>query len=145
MSEFQGTCSHSNVAVRLNSSIVVTGGRDRNRGVIPFRVIWMYNLYTEQWRKHEISHENDVPPAVRHACAAGIGADIYLFGGSTSFSTYDTSNEMWKLTGTTQECLNWIKIEPQQDVKLPCPRYGHSGWEICTMFVGIWRYCTIFY
>ena len=124
MSEYQGGCKH--VAVRLNSSIVVIGGRNRYYQTMPLSVIWTYNLYTEQWRKHQIPHEvNDVPNELEDTCAAAIGADIYLFGGSI----YKSTNEMWKLTGTTQECLNWSKLEPQQDVKLPCPRFGHSGWE----------------
>ena len=125
MSEYQGSCDH--VAVRLNSSIVVIGGSDRNDKAMPLCVIWMYNLYTEQWRKHQTPHENDVPDALENTCAAAIGADIYMFGGTTSFSINNSTNELWKLT--TQECLNWSKLEPQQDVKLPCPRLGHTGWE----------------
>ena len=89
-----------------------------------------------------MSHEIDAPNAVTRACAAAIGADIYMFGGTTSFSINNSTNELWKLT--IQECLNWSKIEPQ-DVKLPCPRYGHSGWEYAQclwVFGGAGRFST---
>ena len=76
----------SHVALCLNNRIVVFGGIDYKFGDesdIPMHTIFMYNLHTEQWRKHHIPDDKPTPRA--RACAAAIGQDIYMFGGWNFF------------------------------------------------------------
>ena len=91
-------------------------------------VIWMFNLYIDQWSKHHIPGRKSAPPALAYACAAAIDIDIYMFGGLNTALRKQT-NEIWKLTRAPQGYFDWSKIEFQHYVKLPSPRCGHSGWE----------------
>ena len=80
MNTFPGCYGH--VAVRLNHHIVVTAGTDpQNSKAMSTPVIWTYNLYTEQWRKHQIPDKKNAPHPVAAACAATIKEHIYMFGG----------------------------------------------------------------
>ena len=116
------------VAVHLDNYIVVIGGRDMNYEPVPTHMIWMYNVYTDQWRKHQIPGQKNAPQALFMASGTAIGTDIYMFGGAES-EVNSATNKMWKLTRSPQGCFDWSKIEFQHDIKLPLPRYGHSGWE----------------
>ena len=126
MSEHLGMYDH--VAVRLNNYIVVIGGFDRNNKPVPMHVIWLYNVYTDHWRKYHTPGSKSTPPPLEGTCAAAIDADIYMFGGYNT-ETCRLTNEIWKLTRAPQGCFDWSKIEYQDDVKLPSPQTGHSGWE----------------
>ena len=125
MSEYPGSYNH--VAVRLNNYILVIGGMDMNDEPVSTHVIWMYNVYTDQWRKHQIPGQKNAPPQITSACAAAIGTDIYIFGGYDKMKR--VTNELWKLTKLPRGCFDWNKVELQQDVKLPSPRRDHSGWK----------------
>ena len=126
MSEYPGSYYH--VAVRLNNYIVVIGGWDRNHQQVSTHVIWMYNVYTDQWSKYHIPGKKSAPPALSGACATAIDTDIYMFGGFSDELGRHT-NEIWKLTRTPQGYFDWSKIIFQHDEKLLSPRKGHSGWE----------------
>ena len=116
------------VAVRMNNSIIAFGGKGKDHKNISLCKIWKYNVYTEQWRKHIVPAESAVPPAVKYACADAIGPDIYMFGGVT-YDFCAGQNDLWKLRRTSEGCFNWSKIEFPSSVKLPSPRYDHTGWE----------------
>ena len=116
------------VAVRLDHYIVVFGGSwwyDDVLKTLPLNVIWMYNLYTEQWSKHGLSAGTMAPPPTDQACAAVLDSVIYVFGGRTQTQT----NALWKLVKTTNACFEWSKIEALSKGKSPSPRCEHSGWE----------------
>ena len=119
------------VAVRLDHYIVVLGGswlRDDVKEPLPLNVIWMYNLYTEQWIKHRIPVIKMVPPPTDQGCAAMIDSDIYMFGGNISKLKTQT-NALCKLSRTLNACFEWSKIEVLSKAKSPSPRSQHSGWE----------------
>ena len=116
------------MAVRLHNYIVVIGGRDRNDQPVSTHVIWMYNVYTDQWRKYDATGEKSAPPALAGACATAIDTDIYMFGGF-NIELLRHTNEIWKLTRAPQGYFDWSKLIFQHDKKLPSPRVGHSGWE----------------
>ena len=107
---------------------MAVGGINPNGQFISSNVIWMYNIYTEQWRIHQIPKGKITPGPIAGACAVAIGRDIYIFGGESSGQNGKTNN-VWKLTRTPQGCFNWSNIEFENDVKLPSPRAWHSGWE----------------
>ena len=114
------------MAVRLNNNIMVFSGQNEEYLPMSHSEIWKYNIYTGQWSKYELAGRI-APPVVMDACAVAIGADVYMFGG-LSLTSFRCTNELWKLTTTTQGYLNWSEIEFQRDVKLPSPRSCHSGW-----------------
>ena len=128
------------VALRLNHNIVVIGGRNHEMSgpvFVPTNEIYMYNLYTEQWRKHQISGNKPTPRF--WACATVIGMDIYMFGGWNAYDkTNELFNDLWKLTRMTQGCFGWCKIEFQCNLQLPSPRFDHSAWtyEDCMWVFG---------
>ena len=121
-------CSH--VAVRLSNCIFVFGGdfRDEKKGPLSLSTIWMYNLYTEQWKKHVIPDRNLAPPPSRNSCAVAVGSDIYMFGGFL-FREQQSTNSLWKLTITTTGCFIRSQIRVKNQERTPSPRSSHSGWE----------------
>ena len=132
MSE-QLTLIQGHLAVRIKNCIVVIGGW---HGIgwtrfepISKEVIWTYNLYTEQWRRHKIQNKN-ITYSSEGACAAAIGTDIYMFGGSM-YDMITKTNDLWKLSMPQGyfKYFKWSKIDFQHDMKLPTPRKDHSGWE----------------
>ena len=118
------------VALRLNNNIVIIGGVDYKhvgKSDIPMNEIFMYNLYTERWRKCDIPGDK-LPTPRCSTCAAVIGKDIYMFGGYQYF-TSTRFNDLWKLTSITEGGFSWRKIEFQREVKLPACRNDHCAWE----------------
>ena len=87
----------------------------------------MYNLYTEQWRKHQISDQEVIPPTTYAPCAVAIGSCIYMFDGRDRILKEQT-NSLWTLT-RTHGCFHRSEVDNQNGVKLPSPRYQHRGWE----------------
>ena len=93
------------VAVTLGECILVFGGRFGSfQNFTPYshHIIWVYNLYTEQWGKHVIPESELCPPSTSRACAAAIKEDVFLFGGY-NFSQKTVSNELWKLSKSSAE------------------------------------------
>ena len=144
------------VAVVMNHCVVVFGGIKVGGSQSSLHVIWMYNLYTEQWDKHQIPDDHIVPPPTNCACAVVTGKDIFMFGGYARFG--QVTNALWKLSwipqgtlpgtpqgmpqgiphgtpqGTTQRtpqgCFLWSQIgRCESKQKCPSPRMFHSGWE----------------
>ena len=122
------------VALRLNNNIVIIGGLNLDHNdeslkiQLPMHEIFMYNLYTEQWRNLKHIPGDKLPAPREQACAAVIGKDIYMFGGKHPFRA-GAFNDLWKLTSITKGGFTWCKIEFQCNVKLPSPRYEHCAWE----------------
>ena len=112
-----------NVAVQMNSNIFVFGGRREDGKHLSFHEIWVYN---EQWTKHVIPANTTAPPQTTYACAVAVEPDIYMFGG---VHIHYYTNDLWKLSITSERSFNWSKIRFQSDMQLPSPRYQHSGWE----------------
>ena len=124
-------CSH--VAVCLEKCIIVLGGEDEYHQALSLRNIWMYNLYTEEWRKHVIPGNKIVPAGTLYSCGVVIGADIYMFGGGGVWDhasgRRNCTNALWKLTRPSKQYFEWSEIVTQPQAKSPSPRYAHSGWE----------------
>ena len=118
---------YAHVAVNQDRYILVFGGIGK-KGPFSQRVIWKYNIYTEQWTNHMVRGMGTDPDLIYcEACAASIGLDIYLFGGR-GLNQMET-NALWKLSKTAKGHFTWSKIKHQDKVKMPSPRRYHSGWE----------------
>ena len=124
MTEVPGRCGH--VAVHFDNDILVTCGNGLNfQGISPHE-IWLFNIYTKQWRKHQIPDKQKAPPPTVNACAVVIKRDLYMFGGQHALNT--KTNDIWKLSKTPQGCFSWTKSKYENGMKLPSPRCQHAGW-----------------
>ena len=129
MSAFAPTRRLDHCAVYLDNCVIVFGGGLRHKHFKESpRVIWIYNLIYEEWRKQVDEWTKQVPKPFAKAAAAAIDKTIYVFGG------YDESghksNAIWKLRKTKYEWFYWSEFyKPQCKEESPSPRAGHSGWE----------------
>ena len=115
--------------VSLGNFIIVIGGQCRHE--IFTRVIWSCNLYTEEWRKHEIPKTRCAPERLYGAVAAAIDKIIYTFGGYSATSNQQVlrSNALWKLSKTKEGSFTWNTNKAERKEKSPSPRTGHTGWD----------------
>ena len=107
------------VAATFKNFIIVFGGYFCDE-------IWIYNIYTDQWRKQVLPCKQLCPPATWNSCAVTIEDKIYMFGGSVE---YGVTNALWKLTITPTGLFIWSHISAKSQEKTPSPRENHSGWE----------------
>ena len=105
------------VAVRWKDSILVLSELESEK-----RIIWIYNLWTEQWRKYELPRGKCLP-VVQHHHGVEIASDIYMFGGLYY------SDMLWKLARSTDDSFVWNTIEFKDCTKTPSLREGHNVWE----------------
>ena len=95
-------------AVYLDNCIIIFGGKVTSSLSVSTRVIWSYNLYTEEWGKYVIQETEDVPESLFNAIAVAIIGTIYTFGG---FNTkYSTRNKLWTLRRTKRGHFTWSYI-----------------------------------
>ena len=62
--------------------------------------LWNYNLWTEQWRKHEMPKPKQLPE-ISGQSGVVVGCDVYIFGGRKH------KNMLWKLTRNTIGFFEW--------------------------------------
>ena len=111
--------SHS--AVCLDNFVIIIGGYY----TLSTHVIWRYNLYTEEWKKHEIPDSEEAPDPFHCAVAVAIEGTIYTFGGRSGINEI---NALWTLSRSEREDFRWSFIETRKK-KSPSPRLLHTGWE----------------
>ena len=120
---------HSHVAVHIEPYITVFGGKWLKNDIpVSPHEIWMYNIYTEQWRKYIIPDHASAPPSTVGACAVAVEENVYLFGGVTLPEDI-YNNALWKLSRTSNGCFIWRKINISSNINSPSPRESHTGWE----------------
>ena len=113
------------VAIHMDNYILVMGGSD-----VSLHVIFMYNIYTEQWRKYVIPKQKPAPSSTTwFGCAAVIGKECYLFGGFGGHHIETRTNALWKLFRTLSGYFSWMEIPSLNKLKTPSPRNGHNGWK----------------
>ena len=117
-------------AVTLGNCVVVIGGCWITNKPSSTNVIWMYNLYTNEWRKHSIVDKGCAPEPFHGAAAVTIDGIIFIFGGvSGKDSTEPETNALWTLCRTPGGSFTWSFINPHCKEESPSPRVGHTGWE----------------
>ena len=128
---------HYHMAVLLDNCIIVFGGQLLDgKTLISNRVIWTFNIYSENWRKYVIPKNRTAPRRRCAACGCAFESSVYMFGGVTgknyeAIRPLNSSNALWKLTRTSRGEFLWHKIKPAKTMPSPSPRYGASGWEYC--------------
>ena len=120
------------VAVRSGCHVLVCGGAWYNGGrdlePLPWNVIWMYNLCTEQWRKHVMPERRKAPGVILGARAVMIESAMYLFGGYQEVSNKSSTNVLWELNRTSDGCFVWSEIVTPDNRRAPSPRHNHTAW-----------------
>ena len=94
-------------------------------------MIWIYNLYTEQWKKHIILDTEKAPRAICCACAAVIESVVYVFGGFGELGTENSmpNNALWKLNRNSERCFVWDYITMANSMKAPSPQCCSTAWS----------------
>ena len=119
---------YGHVAVCQENNILLFGGGFLDNTPLSYHVIWMFNIYTEQWSKHMISESETAPHHIIHACAVAIEDDVYVFGGVSHINNTRT-NALWTLKGTSKTSFVWHEIVTKNNMKAPSPRFSHQGWD----------------
>ena len=129
--EFHGR--HSHVAVHFGHYILVFNGRHLMTGQpCSNHKIWMYNLYTQQWRACEVPKSENAPLPAVNACAVRVGEFVYMFGGLRLYESPGLNgylNDLWQLSRSPDGLFSWCKINITDSAKTPSPRADHSRWE----------------
>ena len=126
--QFSTRSGHS--AVILDNYVVVFGGVCVSYKLLSTHVIWTYNLYTNEWRKNEISDKECAPEPFQGAVAVVIDGIVYTFGGlMMEDSTKSETNELWTLCRTRGGSFTWSFMSPHCKDESPSPRQFHTGWE----------------
>ena len=119
-------------AVKLDNFLVIFGALHRPSN----HVIWMYNLYTEEWREHVIPKhvidKSGAPEPFHSAVAVAINGTIYTFGGTAKgrcAGSVRERNALWTLSKAKTGCFTWNFIKFKHDKESPSPRTWHTGWE----------------
>ena len=117
--------------VHLDNCVIVIGG-EQNRGKLPStHVIWMYNLYTEEWTDYTIpKHVIDnggAPEPFHSAVAVAVHGTIYIYGGLEN-ANLNIRNALWTLSKAKTGCFTWSCIKSQCNKASPSPRTEHTGW-----------------
>ena len=118
----------NHMAVCVKNNILIFGGEDCDDVPFSCRVIWMFNMFTEQWSKHVIPESEAVRNYSVHGCAVAISDDVYVFGGFNVWS-YSRTNALWTLKRTSETSYVWSEVPTMDNMKAPSPREYLSGWE----------------
>ena len=116
------------MVVCVKNNILVFGGCNASGRLFSCHVIWMFNMFTEQWSKHLIPESKTAPHHISGACAVAIVDDVYVFGGFDRASWAPT-NALWTLKRTFETSYVWSEIPTVDNGKAPSPRQCHRGWE----------------
>ena len=113
------------VAASLKNYIIVIDGDSQSKRM---HWIWTYNVYTEQWRKYTTPESKTAPALTIGGCAAGIGSDVYMFGGIL-MAEESLTNALWKLSQSSDEKFVWSHVNFVWGNNIPSPCTFHTGWE----------------
>ena len=127
------------MAARLQHYVVVIGGVGMDNKPLFHYKIWTYNIYTEQWRTHDIQGLWKAAPAIYGGCIAAIGEDLYMFGGykvryeqflEVLYNGWFATNSVWKLTKTPGEYFISREISfLLKSRRAKSKRCFHTGWD----------------
>ena len=81
--------------------------------------IWIFNLWTEQWRKYAIPEQEKLPEVVGRTGIV-IGSDCYFFGGT---------NTLLRKLRSKNGTFVWSIIYIEYQTNVPSPRLYHCAWE----------------
>ena len=104
-------------AVRLHHYIVLFD--------MQTNVLWMYNLYTDKWKKRLVANlRQEVRKGLHMGCCATVGEYVYAFLGDF----HKRENDIWKLIRTKHGRFSWEKaVLIKHNLKKPSPRSSPVG------------------
>ena len=113
---------------RLQDNIVVFGGTvdENNEGFFKYQsyhIIWMYNLYTDLWKKYVIPAGEKTPPLQSEShrlIGVTIKTDIYVFAAPRG-----NLGTVWQLK-RERKGFSWHEVPVK---KTPSYRYHMTGWQ----------------
>ena len=126
------------VAVCLEHYILVLGGNRCEtikmltydvHTALPANVIWMYNIYTGQWRKHTIPYTEKAPYAIRGGSAVTVESVVYVYFRKLESNSDRVTNALWKLNRNSEGCFAWDDIVTTEIMKVPSPRSSCTAWN----------------
>ena len=86
--------------------------------------IWIYCLWTEQWKKYSIPKQRKRPFIDVHGrTSVVVGSDVYIFGG------HDQTTMFCKLIRHANGSFDFSIIHNENQTKIPSPRMFHCSWE----------------
>ena len=119
---------YHHASVCLENNILVFGGVGLWQAEpLSYHIIWMFNMYTEQWSKHVIPESELAPTNILSECVVAIGNDVYMFGGFAR--KHKSSNALWTLKVTSSMRFEWREIITYNSMEAPSPRNSHTGRE----------------
>ena len=129
MSEAEAPFVSHHAAVRVKNSIVVFGGETVS--LEKRCTIWIYNLYTDRWRRYMIAN-NKLPPNTFPDCVVAIGTDIYIYYSALTNMTKPSKwqpNTLAMLSISEKTSFVWNEIQIKDITKTPSMRTDYSGWN----------------
>ena len=126
-------CLRKHIAVRVRDSVLVLSkysyyqNARKSESVtictpVTEVVLWIYDLWTEEWRKYAIPNQWELPD-INGQTGVVIGTDAFYFGSHFQKCT------LWKLIRNAQGSFVWNKIDTKDKTKVPSPRDDHCAWE----------------
>ena len=124
-------CLNDHIAVRFKDFILVfsqtlsvhtehfSGGRVSTYSTN--YITWIYNLWTEQWKKNIISNQEGHP--ISGQTGVVIGTDVYIFGG------HEHKSMLWTLIRNANGSFVLHISHAEDQSKVPSPRTYHCAWE----------------
>ena len=113
-------------AVRFHHCILLFGSQCCKTPKV--NVIFVYNIYTEQWRKYLIPSNGKAPTLLwQGMCLQLINETIYMFGG-LSKDRKVFNKQLSELTNKTG-CYVWNEVSSNSADNAPPPRCMHQTWE----------------
>ena len=120
-------CLEAHVAIRLKDCVLVLSKTSYHGNSLSHSrfcyAIWMYSLWTEQWRENTISKQKELPE-VNGQTGMEIGNYVYIFGGINS-----GMDVLWKLIRNANSSFVFGVINAEDQRKVPSPRIYHCAWE----------------
>ena len=125
-------CLKTHMAVRFKDVILVFSRTIRGHseyvaeGISPVASLftvyttWVYNLWTEEWRKNAISTQKGISPPGQTAVV--IGTVVYIFGEFTH------KNMLRRVRRDANGSFVWRICHAKDKTKLPSPRIYHCAW-----------------
>ena len=93
-------------AVCVDNCVILLGGLGTGWPKPSNHEIWVYNLYTEEWKRCVI---RKAPKPFYGAIGVAIEGNIFTFGGEDS-ENFSARNALWKLSRSKEGIFTWSFI-----------------------------------
>ena len=124
-------CLEYNIAVCLKDPVfVLTTSTTFSSGttvVDKTIILWIYDIWTEQWAKHTIS-ERKCLPFVSHVHYTGVVIGTYVHIMCGLIGEHFKKNMLWNLRLNANRSCAWGLMHIDKQAQVPSPRIRHCAW-----------------